>query len=46
MSDHLNIISAAIASWLTLGAEYDSVIEVLNSGNNDAINELIAYCQQ
>ncbi|MBR5555618.1 hypothetical protein IKU74_06355 [bacterium] len=45
MSTHLNIISASIASWLTLGAEYDSVIEVLNSGDNNAINELIAYCQ-
>ena len=45
MSAHLNIISASIASWLTLGAEYDSVIEVLNSGDNNAINELIAYCQ-
>ena len=45
MSNHLNIINASIASWLTLGAEYDSVIEVLNSGDNNAINELIAYCQ-
>ena len=45
MSAHLNIISASIASWLTLGAEYDSVIDVLNSGDDNAINELIAYCQ-
>ena len=39
------IISASIADWLTRNVEYDSVIDVLNSGDNNAIDELIAYCQ-
>ena len=45
MSTYLNSISYDVASWLSIGDQYDSVIDVLNSGNKTAINELIAYCQ-
>ena len=46
MSNHLNCINETVASWLSSGEEYDSVVDVLNSGDKNVINELIAYCQQ
>ena len=41
----INNIKGQIAGWLFSSEEYDSVIQVLNSGDKNVINELIAYCQ-